>query len=369
MLERTGSEPLMPTHPVLDQWLHCVELDGSCVQLCNATQRYVIECEQDAHATIAMLHDMNGRASVTELMERHGGTVFLDLLRALVKMGVVSDAGKAMSADLETVARTARAAAPTVPVANAIENLSTASVTIAGGGAIGMAVATSLTDCALRALVVQGGVCVGDKAGCAPCHFQCSTWLFTIDPQIRKGPDGSSVRCRPRHGNSTSCAWCWEPDAQRALPRSTRLLIVDLGPDGCGSFANLIALARQRNIPYLGYSQDGPLAVLGPVVCGNGEACHVCIELRRRSHMTTLREHLAYRDYQRSKELHSEVTAAPHTDLLAGWVASEALRIIAGAPPTLRGRVLEVDLSSLCMKVTDVRPVAGCPACSAGELT
>jgi len=347
----------LPHFPLLSGLYHVVELDDDRVQVANAGRSVVLSGPDFSRRALPLLDALDGATSLDELTRRFPSLV-PSLLDALVAKGLLSDGAEhpGPAGASPQLAAFAFEGAPSPALTAA--RLARSQVLVAGCGPIGWATAVLLGKAGVGSLVVTdpGPATTGDVA---------------VSPSGCPGDEGVAraelVRRSCQAATPARVEVLVEPGCGGALP-SVDLAVVELGAgddvevDGRGpSFAGSCLSSSVR---HLLYGQDALQAVVGPLVGVGGWPCHRCLMTRRLSHVTRIDEHLSYRAHRGRVANRPDGFLSAHVSLLAGLVATEALRVLLGIESHTEGNLLVADLGLLTVEREWLLPVPGCPGCA-----
>lgn len=343
----------LPRRPVLSGAYYVVELSGNKVQVCNAGRRVILCGEENGGGQLmSLLGSLDGETTLEELEKEFSSELVASVLAGLSERGLLSD-GAGLGEPVERWPQLTALSLSLGRTATAMrDRLAQSTVALVGCGPVG---------CTLGHLLSKAGVGrlrFADDAVAAPSstHLYPLLSIPTAGVPLR---ELASQLCS-RLGDSVC------ENASLPLPVSwletTDLALVEVGYDDGSSLAASADQCLEAGAPYLPYSQDGFQAIVGPVVTG-GSPCHWCYELRRQSHLGRLEEHLAYRRQRAAKAPRMDVFLAAHSSMIAGFLATEATRILIGEEPMTAGRVVVADFDRMALSSEELFPMPGCAKC------
>ncbi|MGH9076378.1 MAG: TOMM precursor leader peptide-binding protein [Acidimicrobiales bacterium] len=336
----------LPRRPLLVGMYHVVALGDDRVQVATAGRSVVIG-GLGARATVRFLDALDGTATTAELETRFP-EMAPDLLDALCQAALLTD-GEGSDHDERQVA-TALVVSP----AEVADRLRPATVAVVGCGPVGGAAAVLLARAGVgHLLLLDTDV---RRPAIRPAR---PVGLWPAEELVGLCRDAGSAAALSRgpaatHAPTSTSAWSGADLAVVALGYEHR----DAGPGPAD-----LCLARGQ--PYLVHSQDALDAVVGPLVRPGGVPCHRCVEQRLESHRDHPKEHLAYRRQRAGVAPGLDAFLGAHVAVVAGLVATEALRGLLVEPGPTAGGVLVVDLDRLSVVREPVLAVPGCRACAA----
>lgn len=339
----------LPERPFLAGLYHVVALGPDRVQIANAGRSVVLGTEGMSERLLACLAALDGTTALATLEGRFPG-----LATALV----ASLAGKG----LVTAGDGSGAEGPWRQVATALElapddvatRLGRATVAVAGCGPVGGAVALQLAKAGVGRLVLSDSRPVSASEAAA-------------SPVLGRGDAGRprsemvAEACRQRSEGVVLAVASPIPAGEG---QGADLAVVSLGyePDERGWPDADACLAAGK--AYLVHTQDALEALVGPLVPPGGQPCHRCVEARRRSHLDHPDEDMAYRRHRARADPEPDAFLAAQASVVAGLVATEALRGLLGAPSATTAGVLVVDLGGPSLQREAVLAVPGCQGCA-----
>ena len=324
MSELTSQEAASAAvRPVLSGLYKVVAVGENRVEIGHAGRVIVLSgtrVETEVKQLLAALDGSRTRAELVDAFPDMGPR----LLEALEQRALLIDAGSpGGSAGLKTAA-----AVDVRSAAQVAQRLSCAVVLIVGLGPVGA------TTAILLARAGVGTLLLSDVGIASPSDVALTAELA---PESIGQPRDAAIGCRCRkHGVlARSVAPAQVPGAFA----SASLSIV--AGDNLHMSANLPMADRVHAVggSYLVHSQDGHEALVGPLVSSNRQPCHRCLRERRRSHVGQSSVHQAMPAAAVDGNEPDSYLAA-HVAVVAGLVAAEAVRFLAGAPPVTEGAVL-----------------------------
>lgn len=347
----------LPRFPLLSGLYHVVALDDHRVQVANAGRSVVLSGPDFCRRALPLLDALDGATSLDELSGRFPGLV-PSLLDALAAKGLLSDAaeGPADAGASPQLAAFAFEGAPSPALTTA--RLARSQVLVAGCGPVGWSTAVLLGKAGVGRLVVTdpGTATASDVALSSP---GC--------PDDEGVGRAELVRRSCQAATPASVEVLAGPGSGGDLP-PVDLAVVELG---CGDDVgmdspgtSLAGLCLTSSVRHLLYGQDALQAVVGPLIDVGGRPCHRCVMTRRLSHVARIDEHMAYRAHRGRAANRPDGFLSAHVSLLAGLVATEALRALLGIQPHSQGNLLIADLGRLSVEREWLLPVPDCPCCA-----
>lgn len=344
-MERAGP---VPERPALVGLYHVVRLDGNRVQVCNAGRSVVVSGEGLAEPLAALVGALDGTRTAAEVEGLFPG-LGLRVLGALAAKGLVTEGGAGSAGSGPALASWALG----VPPAEAATRLARATVAVAGCGPVGGTAAVHLAKAGVGRLVVADDrIVAGIDVATSPA----------LGPEVEGRLRAEAVRRACSEASATAVEVVNMALDSGALA-SADLAVIAAGPQAADGALPEADACLSLGVPYLLHAQDGLEAVVGPLVEAGGGPCHRCSEVRRLSHVVHLPEDVAYRSHRARWAPEPDAFLAAHTAVVAGLVATEALRSLLGARPVTRGGVLVLDLAALDLEREPLLAVPGCRGC------
>lgn len=343
----------VPYRPLLMGLYHTVPFGADRVLVANAGRVVSLSGPSFAHRVGPLLSALDGTATRDELEAR-----FPDLapavLPALVNKGLLTDA--APITDTTKVGPSlASMSFPDAPSsAEAVRRLADAVVTLPSCGPVGGQVAVLLAKAGV------GGLVLSDARQVTPRDV-------AVSAPLGPGHTGQHRASAIAHVCIAAGAAVEVVESSPVQARSPagQLAVLELGYDHQSWSQADACLAN--GMPYLLVSQDALQAWIGPLAQLGGRPCHHCLRARRLSHESHPEEHLAYMEARAASAPGPDAFLAAHTAVVAGIVASEALRSLLEAHPLTHGAVLVLDLANMTVTRELLQPVPGCEVCIGAE--
>lgn len=346
-----AAEP-SPKRPVLLGLYHVVALDDDRVQVANAGRSVVISGPGLASKAVALLAALDGEATTAELEDRFPGLASR-AVASLAAKGLVVDGGPGLALAIgpgPSLTATALGLSP----AMVARRLASATVVVVGCDPVSGAVAVYLARAGLGHLVLidHQEISARDLATSA-----------ALGPLSEGQPRAEAYR-RLCQTNATEVTLGDEAMDPQALGGADLAIIAAAHRSPGAAWPEADACLRAA-LPFLVHGQDSLEATVGPLVAAGGRPCHRCMEARRLSHVTHPAENLAYQNHRARVDPGPDTFLAAHTGVVAGLVASEALRALLGARPVTSGAVVFVDLDATRLDRYELLAVPGCGGCAA----
>jgi len=340
----------LPRRPLLVGLYHVVTLGPDRVAVANAGRQVVLAGEGLAERLSPLLAALDGRSTLDDLGRRFGDLV-PSVLDALFAKGLLTEADEDSERATASAATAAATVTPGLSPAEVGTRLGAATVAVSGCGPVGAAVALLLTRAGVGGLIMADDGIVSDR----------DVVMSPVLPSHRVGDRlamASAELCRRAGARSVEVQG--RPLSADLIPRLD-VAVIEAGFDETPTTEADRCLAA--GLPYLVHAQDGLEAVVGPLVSRGGQPCHRCLEIRRLSHLDRLGEHLAYRDQRAATAPRSDAFLAAHCSIVAGVVATEALRALLAPDAPFRAAAMVIDLPRLGFSREEILPVPGCPGC------
>lgn len=345
----------LPRKPLIPGLYHVVPLDRDRVQVCNAGRSVVLSGPGFAERMGPLLAALDGFSSLAELEAKFGDSVG-PVLHGLLGKGLLTEA-----ADQRDSARAAPQRGSfglsTAPPLEVATTLAEATVVLSGCGPVGCTIAVLLAKAGL------GQLLVGDETSITAADISVATVLA---PEHEGQRRAEATRDLCLAVSSSAVEVISLPLDNEVLLQSD-LAVIELvyqDQDGLSVDADL---CLSRGLPHLLVHQDALQAVVGPRVGPGGNPCHRCLDARRRSLISHLPEHLAYRQYRAEVAPRSDVFLAAHCSMVAGTLATEALKAVLREESPACGGILTFEFAAMRFSWETLLAVPGCEGCSAAE--
>lgn len=336
--------------PVLIGLYHIVPLSVDRVLIANGGRTVALSGHRFAERVGPLLAALDGTASRAELESRFP-ELASKVLAGLAANRLLTDAAPVPDTSVRTPQLTSLAIAEAGPPAEVSSRLAAATVAVAGCGAVGGNVATLLAKAGVGRLILGDERLVREPDVAVSAVLQASH-------EGRSRAEAVANLCTQTGMTAVETV---ASSAASVSSSEVVLAVIELGYDGEGAAAADVCLASR--VPYLLHSQDALEASIGPLVTSDGDPCHHCLEARRLSHVTHLEEHEAYRQHRATTSPGPDAYLAAHSAILAGLVATEALRGLLDAGPLTHGALLVLSLGALTCQRELLHSVPLCAGC------
>jgi len=349
-----GTPASVPARPLLSGLYHVVPLGPDRVVIANAGRKITLSAPGFTERVGPFLAALDGASTADELCERFPN-VAPPVLAGLAAKGLLDDAAPVPDGPAGAPQSCALALPGAPSPAGTAARLTATTVAVFGCGPTGGAVAVLLAKAGVGRLMLTDDGCTDDDVAVSP----------VLQPTDDGLPRAGAVAGQCRDLTSAHVEVHVDVDVVAdSLPHDPPdLAVVELGYDGTPTTVADRLLGA--GVPYLVHSQDALEAAVGPLVEPGGEPCHRCLAARRLGHVSHLDEHLAYLDHRATARPRPDAFLAAQVSVVAGLVATEALRALLEADPRTRGAVLTVDLGGPVLRREVLLPLPGCPSCAA----
>lgn len=345
---------LLPRRPLLSGLYHVVPAHRDRVLISNAGRSVALTGDDFAERVAPLLAALDGDTPFEELEARFPGLA-PDVVAALHAKGLVTDGAESPTT---VPAGTATALASRHSVAEVNERLRTARVAIVGCGPVGTTAATLLAKAGVGKLWLSDDAEVsGGQVAATPA----------LAPSAEGRPAAHAAAQAARHAGAAAADVALSPLPAELAGRAD-LAVAEFGYGAGASSADKLDLLLTAGCPYLIHSQDALEAVIGPFVQPGGRPCHRCLDERGLSHQAHWTDHLAYRAHRADCVARPDAFLAAHAALVAGTMATECLKLLAGDDLATSTAALVLDLAAMTLRREEVLPVPGCPQCGIGSI-
>jgi bacteriocin biosynthesis cyclodehydratase domain-containing protein len=346
-----------PERPLIAGLYHVVVLGGDEVRVANSGRSVALSGPGLADRVGPALDAFDGRHSVEELEGRFGAVV-TELLEALVPKGLIVD-GTAFDEDGRSAhGLAALALGGGAGPEEAAHRLAFATVVVAGCGPVGGAAALQLAKAGI------GRLRLADRAPTSGPDVAVSPVLHA-DAKGRRRDEAIADLCQL--STDTAVEVTEKPLSTADLDGADLVVLETAYSDGDRPPADSDAsTCLEAGVAHVLHGQDALEAEIGPVLRPGGVPCHRCMDIRRLGHVGRLDEQLAYRRRRAQVAPGPDAFLAAHTSVLAGLLATTALRALMGPDPVVDRRVFVLDLATMTISTEQVLPIPECPTCGTG---
>lgn len=332
----------MPQRPLLSGLYHVVPLGPDRLQVCNAGRSVVLTGSGFGESLAPLLAALDGTRSIEELDSSFPDLV--QVLHGLASRGLVIDAGEASTAGVS--AAMAIAAAP--PPHQTALRFRTATVSLAGTGAVALTAAVSLAKAGIGRLTVTDPRIVSERD-------------VDVSPVLQRRAIGYDV-CDVLRDAVAPVSDAVVTEARDV--GSADLVIVEQRYAATGLHPPAADAALNAGVPYIVHGQDALQATVGPFVQRGGSPCHRCAETRRQGNLAHIDEHRAYLAQRAAAAPEPTALLAAHTSIVAGYLSLTVLRALLGTTRAEEPGVLVIDLAGGATRREPVLPLPSCDGCA-----